>query len=40
MQVHCLCPWRRCDLWCGTVLAFLDKHLRGIPFGQEALLGG
>ena len=27
-------------LWYGTVLAFLDEHLRGIPFERDPLLGG
>ena len=27
-------------LWYGTVLSFLDEHLRGIPFQRDALLGG
>ena len=27
-------------LWYGTVLSFLDEHLRGIPFVRDPLLGG
>jgi hypothetical protein len=28
----------RARLWYGTVLAFLDEHLNGIPFERDALL--
>jgi dipeptidyl aminopeptidase/acylaminoacyl peptidase len=27
-------------LWYGTVLSFLDEHVRGIPFAPDPLLGG
>jgi hypothetical protein len=37
-------PWilkpQNARLWYGTVLSFLDEHLRGIPFLRDPLLGG
>ena len=37
---HWILKPQNARLWYGTVLAFLDEHLNGIPFERDALLGG
>jgi dipeptidyl aminopeptidase/acylaminoacyl peptidase len=37
---HWILKPQNARLWYGTVLSFLDEHLRGIPFQRDALLGG
>ncbi len=37
---HWVLKPQNAKLWYGTVLSFLDEHLRGIPFERDPLLGG
>ena len=37
---HWILKPQNARIWYGTVLAFLDEHLCGIPFQRDPLLGG